>query len=56
MKKAKEVKKAEADIRQALYDTLSPKKRIAKLNAKKVRASKERTKLGFPDIPKNCVK
>jgi len=56
MKKAKEVKRMEADKRQALHDVLSPKKKLDKLNDWGFRASKERAKLGFPEIPKNCVR
>jgi len=56
MSKAKEIKRMEADKRQALYDVLSSKKKINKLNDGGFRASKERARLGFPEIPQNCVR
>ncbi|MBU0777864.1 hypothetical protein KKF82_06365 [Patescibacteria group bacterium] len=54
--KAKEVKRTEAEERQVLYDVLTPKQRISKLNKGKFRATKERRRLGFPEIPQDCIR
>jgi len=54
--KSKTVKREEAVERNAVYESLTPKQRLERLNKGKFRAAKERKRLGFPEIPSDCVR
>lgn len=54
--KSREAKRQEAEDRKVIYGTLTPKQKIEKLNKRGVRALKERKRLGFPEVPVDCVK
>jgi len=54
--KTKNIKRTEAEDRQVKYDILTPKQKIDKLNKSGYRAAKQRKRLGFPEIPSECVK
>ncbi len=45
--KSKEQKAREAEVRQAVYDSLTPLQKITKLNMENFVANKERRKNGF---------
>lgn len=54
--KSREVKREEAEDRKVVYNTLTTNQKIERLNKRGVRALKERKRLGFPEVPRNCVK
>ncbi len=53
--KSKETKRMEAEKRQDAYDMKSKEERLQRLNKGKYRAKKERERLGFPEVPADCV-
>jgi Spy/CpxP family protein refolding chaperone len=54
--KPKAIKREEAEKRSAVYESLTPKQKLERLNKGKFRAAKERKRLGFPEIPSDCVR
>ena len=54
--KSRTQKRIEAENRQIDYEAMSQNDKINKLNKGGYRATKERRKLGKPNIPENCTK